>query len=620
MTALTRIQLAGIDRTIAVSANETLAIFNDAGVLGPLDVHAAMTIARLCEETDERVILAAALAVRGTQFGHVCIRLATQREAVVVNGQEQEIVDALPWPDPVEWEAAVAASALIGDGSFDEPLVLVGDRLYLERYFRYEEQVAALILSRMGEPRTDLTPGLRSALDAALPEDDGRQRLAVETALTGRFTVIAGSPGTGKTYAVAALLATLAAGADGEMPQVALAAPTGKAAARLGEAVAEYAESVDDPAVREWLLGLEATTIHRLLGWTWGRGRFAHSGRNPLPYDWVIVDEMSMVSLPLAAKLMVAVRADASVVLVGDPFQLTAIEAGTVLAYIVGPAANGDFSAGSGAPIEAAVVVLDRVHRFEERGAIADLAAAVRTGDADAAVEVLAGDAEGVRWIGDRGSAAFAALWERVVEQRSALVRVAANLGSEAEALARLSELAILCAHRQGPASVARWQRDLETALDDRFTGLRYHGEWYPGRPVMITSNDYTLNLFNGDIGVAVATDEGLRVVFDRGGVRTFQPSHLGERTTVHALTIHKSQGSQFGEVVVVLPQETSRLLTRELLYTAVTRASDRVVVIGEESVVRQAVERSVQRASGLGIRLRGDPKGSPIGSSLSGP
>jgi exodeoxyribonuclease V alpha subunit len=300
------------------------------------------------------------------------------------------------------------------------------------------------------------------------------------------------------------------------------------------------------------------------------------------------------------------VREDASVVLVGDPFQLTAIEAGTVLSDIVGPAADGDLEARSAAPIGEAVVVLDRVHRFEEQGAISDFAAAVRSGDADAAIEVLAVGSESVRWIEDRASAGFAALWEHVVEQRAALVRVAANRGSEAEALDRLGELAILCAHRQGPASVARWQRDLETALDDRFPGLRYHGEWYPGRPVMITSNDYNLNLFNGDIGVAVATDDGLRVVFDRGGLSTFQPSHLGERATVHALTIHKSQGSQFEEVVVVLPQETSRLLTRELLYTAVTRASTRVTLIGSESVVRQAVERSVQRASGLGLTLWG--------------
>ncbi len=164
-----------------------------------------------------------------------------------------------------------------------------------------------------------------------------------------------------------------------------------------------------------------------------------------------------------------------------------------------------------------------------------------------------------------------------------------------------------MCARRRGPDGVSGWGRDLERALDERFTGLRWSGEWYPGRPVMITSNDYALELYNGDIGVCVDTEDGLRVLFDRGPAQGFRPSHLGEHTTVHAMTIHKSQGSQFDEVVVVLPGESSRLLTRELLYTAVTRARRRVRVVGSEDVVRAAVERSVQRASGLGGRLWGD-------------
>jgi exodeoxyribonuclease V alpha subunit len=164
--------------------------------------------------------------------------------------------------------------------------------------------------------------------------------------------------------------------------------------------------------------------------------------------------------------------------------------------------------------------------------------------------------------------------------------------------------MAVLCARRRGQGSVAQWGREIETGLDQRFTGLRYGGEWYAGRPVMITSNDYRLELFNGDIGVAIDSDDGLRVVFDRGGIRSYPPSRLGEHATVHAMTIHKSQGSQFEEVVVVLPDEASRLLTRELLYTAVTRASTRVWLMAEEDVVRQAVSRSVERASGLGERL----------------
>jgi exodeoxyribonuclease V alpha subunit len=530
---------------------------------------------------------------------------------VVVDAQDPEVIEALPWPDPAEWEAALAASPIVGNGSGDEPLVLEGGRLYLERYFRYEEQVANLILDRVASPATSLDPRFAAVLDQVFPvgtASENRQRTAVEAALTSRFTVIAGGPGTGKTYTVAALLATLASGTAGSMPKVGLCAPTGKAAARLTEAVQEYTRWVDDVEVREWLEGIEAVTIHRLLGWSPGRGRFRHNARNPLPFDWVIVDEMSMVSLPQAAKLMGAAREGASLVLVGDPYQLTSIEAGTVLADIVGPMAEATGHEAAAHPeLASRVVVLDRVHRFEERGAIADLATAIRIGDADAALAVVASGDEAVAWIPDRSDTAFDQLWERVVADRAAMVVAAGRVGGTEQALERLTGMAILCAHRRGAAGVARWQRDIEAALDEQFTGLRYHGEWYPGRPVMITVNDYNLNLFNGDIGVAVQTEDGLRVVFERGGQRLFAPSHLAERATVHALTIHKSQGSQFDEVVVVLPQEESRLLTRELLYTAVTRASGKVTIIGDEAVVRRAVDRSVERASGLGVRLWGD-------------
>ncbi len=249
------------------------------------------------------------------------------------------------------------------------------------------------------------------------------------------------------------------------------------------------------------------------------------------------------------------------------------------------------------------MVVLDRVHRFEEDSAIADFAAAVRDGNADEAIELLRAGSDHVTWAGDRQSRVFDEIWSRLIDQRIRLVELAGD-GDGPGALAALNELAVLCARRNGPQGVSGWGREIERALDERFTGLRWGSDWYPGRPVMITKNDYSQDLWNGDIGVCVETPDGMRVLFDRAGGRELLPSHLGEHTTVHAMTIHKSQGSQFDEVAVVLPSESSRLLTRELLYTAVTRARTRVNIIGSEDVVRAAVERSVQRASGLGARL----------------
>ena len=612
MTTTDRLEPATGQSSMVVSAGGLLAAFNDAGVLDPLDVLSAITIARVCGESDEQVMLAAALAVRGTRFGHVCVRISTLHDTVVVDGQDPAIIETLAWPEPTGWEATIARSAMVGDGSGDQPLVLSDGLLYLQRYFRYEELVAALIGDRCGPVQTDLAGETEEILSRLLPPgSDGQvtlQHAAVALALKAEATVIAGGPGTGKTFAVGALLAALASRRSGEFPLVALCAPTGKAAARLGEAVAEFAATIDDPAIRETLAGVEASTMHRLLGWGRGRGQFAHNARNPLPHDLVIVDEMSMVSLPMAAKLLSAVRPDAKVVLVGDPFQLESIEAGTVLADIVGPAADTSAAQTAAGPsIRDHVVVLDRLHRFETGSVIADFADAVREGNPGLAIELLGQDSEELQWVPEHAGSGFRDLWDTVLERRSRMVELAMTPGHEQEVFEALSGTAVLCARRNGPDSVAWWRWNLEMALDERFTGLRYGGEWYPGRPVMITRNDYNLSLYNGDIGVAVETDEGLRVVFDRGGLRMFLPSHLSEHTTVHAMTIHKSQGSQFDEVAVVLPGERSRLLTRELLYTAVTRAKQKVWLVGDEDVVRHAIDRSVQRASGLRSRLWGE-------------
>jgi len=481
--------------------------------------------------------------------------------------------------------------------------------LYLQRYHSYENLVAGFINDRVQTGPEPLSSQLEAFLDQGFPSDDPsaptRQRIAAGIALTNRFSVIAGGPGTGKTHTIAVMLAALAR-IDEPFPLVAVAAPTGKAAARIGEAITSEANKPGNELGREDLGTVEASTIHRLLGYHPARSRFRHDKENRLPHDIVIVDEMSMVSLPLAARLLEAVRDDATVVFVGDPHQLESIEAGTVLADIVGPAVMEHAVTSDLPPIASRVTVLDRGHRFDEAGAIADFADAVRSGDADEAMNLLSAGSKDLEWVSDVSSDGFKASVDRVVDHRIKLVEIAMTEGSIEEALGELDQVAVLAAHHQGPQSVERWRRRIEGALDERFGGLRFGGEWYPGQPVMITANDYTLDLYNGDIGVAVATEDGLRVAFGRGGVRTFPRSHIGEHATVHAMTIHKSQGSGFNEVVVALPTESSRLLTRELLYTAVTRAATKVTLVGDEAVIRHAVNRSVERASGLGVRLWG--------------
>jgi len=419
-----------------------------------------------------------------------------------------------------------------------------------------------------------------------------------------RLTIVAGGPGTGKTTTVARILALLHEQTDahGSPPlRVALAAPTGKAAARLEEAVHDEARTLDvTPAVRERLLASSATTLHRLLGWRPGhRTRFAHHRGNRLPHDVVIVDETSMVSLSMMAKLAEAVRPSARLVLVGDPQQLASVEAGAVLGDLVAP----------GGAIGDGVVVLRHVYRFG--GGIAELAAAVQAGEADAAMAVLTTGREDVTWI-DADVATDAIADGALAPVRTAVVdagrRVvdAASAGDGRAALDALGTMRVLCAHRHGPYGVSRWMRQLQSWLDAGVDGFSTRGEWYPGRPLLVTANDYGLGLYNGDTGVVVtAGGERVAAVFERRGelVRV-APTVLSAVETAYAMTIHKSQGSQFTSVAVLLPDPTSPILTRELLYTAVTRARRQLTVVGTEASIRAAVTRPIARASGLRAAL----------------
>ena len=384
------------DARRAREAPGLLRAFNDAGVLAAADVHVARRIAGLGGAAGPEVALAIALAVRGPRLGHVYVDLATIRATAAVETEEPVDLSALPWPAPDAWAAALRASGLAAlgedDPATDRPLRLVGTHLYLDRYWREERRLADDLRGFSGAladgVRDDV---LRDGLDRLLAAgDDGGQRRAGEAAVRRRFAVVAGGPGTGKTTTVArivALLAEQAAAAGAAAPLIALAAPTGKAAARLEEAVHGEAARLDTTApVRDQLLALSGSTLHRLLGWQPGsHSRFRHHRGNRLPHDVVIVDETSMVSLSLMARLVEAVRPEARLILVGDPGQLTSIEAGAVLGDIVGPGtADG-------------IVVLDRVHRYGE--GIAALAAALRRGDADAVVAVLAAAPEGVTWL-----------------------------------------------------------------------------------------------------------------------------------------------------------------------------------------------------------------------------
>ena len=580
---------------LPVRAQGLLRDFAEAGVLAAADVHVALRLSRLGEESSEPVLLAVALTVRSLRLGSVCLELSAARDVALDSGDEDTPPpDELPWPEPGAWLAALRGSPLVACGvdAAWRPLRLVDGLLYLDRSWQQEQLVRRELDERAARPVPAVELG---GLDALFPDagPDG-QRLAVALAASRWVTVVTGGPGTGKTHTVARLLRLLHE-QPGPPPRVALAAPTGKAAARLQEAVQGQAAGLGLPG------DLTASTLHRLLGWRPdSRTRFRHDRDTRLPHDVVVVDEASMVPLAMMARLLDAVRPTARLVLVGDADQLTPVGAGAVLSDLVHrPPAAG---AVSGLPaalvpsgldaeqerqLRGGVVRLTVSHRYGRQ--IGDLAEAVRTGDADRAVALLQAGTDVVL------TEEIGALRAEVVEVAAAL-SAAARAGDAVAALALLGRHRLLCAHRTGPYGVAHWNEQVS-----RWTGTPTGLVWHAGQPLLVTANDRDTGLWNGDAGVVVATPDGLRAAFPRpGGPELLSPSRLSAVQPAHALTVHRSQGSQYDAVSVLLPPPASPLLSRELLYTALTRASRTVRLVGTEEAVRAAVGRHVVRASGL--------------------
>jgi exodeoxyribonuclease V alpha subunit len=619
------------DRNLVVhNLRGLLAVFNQAGVLNPADVHTAETVCRIGQESDERVRLALALTVRALRNGSVCIDLRTVHTTAFDESEAGVDIAELPWPDPEEWITACKASTVLADGAerpSGRPLRLAGGLLYLERYWQQEELVRIQLQQRFAAPAPEidqlrLSAGLQRLFDheGLAPGEADRQQLAAAVSTLGRVSVLAGGPGTGKTTTVARLLALLRDQPGPEL-RIALAAPTGKAAARLEEAVRAATAQLDREDQRR-LGGLKASTLHRLLGWLpSNRSRFRHDATNQLPHDVVIVDEMSMVSLTMMARLLEAVRPSARLVLVGDPDQLSSVEAGAVLADIARAPGRPDahlgrqlvelglIADGEPAPVHG---VVQLTHTWRFGGAIDELARAIRTADADAAVAVLRSGADDVVFREVDLDSAATETWVSALAGMAEQVRAAgramfdaARSGDAPAALAALDRHRLLCAHRRGPYGVLRWGLEAERWLGESIPGYGEDGEWYVGRPLLVTANDYEMSLYNGDTGVIVETPAGVRAAFARGGAPAlYPPVRLDAIQTVHAMTVHRAQGSQFDSVSFIVPPPESPLLTRELLYTAVTRARRQVLLIGSEEAIRRAVLRPANRASGLRHRL----------------
>jgi exodeoxyribonuclease V alpha subunit len=621
----------------AARATGLLRTFNTAGVLTVADVHVAQRLGVLAGESDQRVLLAAALTVRGTRHGSVVLDLTDAASTITPDADLDEdpgLAEELPWPPSAEWISACAGSPLVTGVAGGPPMRMLGSRLWLDRYWRQETQVADDLVGRGLDRPDDLDlAALRRDLDSLFGGDaQADQRLSVAIAALCRVSVIGGGPGTGKTTTLARLVTVLLRQL-GPGLRVALAAPTGKAAARLEEAVRSAAGPLT-AADRAALTRLSASTLHRLLGRRpGGSSRFRHDRGNHLPFDVVIVDEASMVSLTLMARLLEALAPATRLVLVGDPDQLASVEAGAVLGDLIDQDDVGPVTAsfrerllkvtddvpehvrpdGAGAPLRESVALLRTVHRFDAGGPIAQLARHVRAGRAEDALALLRQQPPGLVFheVADDEfvtGPALAAVQAQVVEHERAVIS-AARAGDAPGALDALELHRLLCAHRAGPRGVRHWTDTVERwlALDPDVTPRA--DSRYAGQPLLVTANDYETGLYNGDTGIVIRAGDDLVAAFGRGGEPVVLPLvRLADVRPLHAMTVHRAQGSQFDSVTVLLPLAASPLATRQTIYTAITRASHQVRLVGSAESVLACVDRQAARATGLRSRLAGPP------------
>jgi exodeoxyribonuclease V alpha subunit len=638
------------------------------GLLRALDVAFARFLAAQDPGATDALPLLGALVSRQQADGHLCLDL---------DGWES-LAEEAGWPE--SWRVLVAgiathpgtlaASTAIGlpDGVHGgSPLVLDGSRLYLHRYWNHEERVARAIGRRLS-PSPQATAHLRELLARLFPHADSDapdwQRVACALAARSPFTVITGGPGTGKTTTVVRLLGllqTLHRTDTGRSLRIRLAAPTGKAAARLQSSISTQIAQLDvDDDVRASIPS-QVDTLHRLLGARPDSRRFRHDSANPLHLDVLVIDEASMIDLEMMSAVLEALPDDARLVLLGDKDQLSSVEAGAVLGDLCRRAEAGHYSeetaswlrATSGDRVDAwvrgdalaldqHVAMLRHSHRFGADSGIGQLAQSVNEGHASRVHDLLAQPHSDLAWIG--ATANTARLTELVLDGNRAHFtprhddvppqgyrhylqwlrehRPQVQAGNAAfdawarGALHAFSSFQLLCALRQGAFGAEGLNRQITAILQQ--AGLIDAGqEWYEGRPVLVTRNDYSLGLMNGDIGIAlrVPDDHGrlhLRVAFEVPGhageeatrIRFVLPSRLGERETVYAMTVHKSQGSEFDHAALVLPDAASAVLTRELLYTGVTRARRWFTLVGSEERVLAATRQSTRRHSGLWPRF----------------
>ncbi|SPY78654.1 exodeoxyribonuclease V subunit alpha [Providencia rustigianii] len=612
----------------------------EARLLSPLDVQFAYSIA---DENNPIMLMTAALLSAETMSGHVCLALNDISFETLFAGRHPEfsaqLWEAIGAPSPELIKAALLASesvCLAGDERI-APLILSGDYLYFQRMWQYEQCVASFFSKTQLDSHDEHS--IQPILDQLFPEpaDINWQKIAAAVAVTSRVSVISGGPGTGKTTTVARILAALIklGHRQSHRLRIELAAPTGKAAARLTESLGEAIKKLSLSSNEEKLLPSQAKTLHRLLGAQPESQQFRYHRDNPLALDILIVDEASMVDLPMMAKLIEALPEQAKLIFLGDKDQLASVEAGAVLGdicrfadvgYSVNRAAQleqltgyvlSDFTNNEGPVIRDSLCLLRKSYRFSADSGIGKLAFAVNTGNAKRADIILNEQLTDIHsYIFDDNSSEVESgesyvnmLLDAAGFYQEYLLAVKAKEKPE-KILHIFNQYRLLTALRDGPYGVSGLNDKLEKLLHRQ--GLIYkpynqQHKHYAGRPIMISRNDSPLGLFNGDIGIILPDEDGqFRAYFQfpDGEIRGVQPNRLPLHETAYVMTVHKSQGSEFTHTALVLPYIYSPVITRELIYTAITRAKKELSLYGSKKVLRRAIETPTKRRSGLTLQL----------------
>ena len=594
-------------------------------LLRPLDIQFARLVAT---ESQPALLLAAACVSAEAGEGHVCLPLSNLCEDSLFAGRQPALAQAI-WQaagKPDDWPSLLADWSAVSNGSRVTPLVLSNQRLYLHRLWHSEGRVADFFAAQDVKTAFDMRAAgdVLNSLFGDQPEN--WQKIAAAVALTRKTAVISGGPGTGKTTTVAKLLAALIRLNPGAL-RIQLAAPTGKAAARLTESLGRALQdlAVSDEERRRF--PAEATTLHRLLGAQPDTQRLRYHAGNPLHLDVLVVDEASMVDLSMMAKLIAALPAHARVVFLGDRDQLASVEAGAVLgdicrctesgyslaraeqlALLTGCTLQGSDD-GQAPVVRDSICLLQKSYRFDASSGIGQLAKAINLGDAEQVRAVFAAAHDDVSYQTLNSAEAYQVMLDEVAQGYQPFLQLIRQQADPAEVIAAFGRYQLLCALRDGPFGVQGLNQRIEQRLM-QLQRIRRPGigsRWYAGRPVMITRNDSALGLFNGDIGITLRDEEGnLKVFFPLpdGSIKAIQPSRLPSHETAWVMTVHKSQGSEFDHTALVMPTQFLPVLTRELVYTAITRARKQLTIYSEPGVFQRAVQLQTQRRSGLVERL----------------